>query len=110
MVPFHAGYVVCHWPSSRLRLLVERVEGLGVVAGTDVVDPDGAVCITDICRIDEKVVDTAVEVLVGDDDAVCHEIAGETQVVASCVGSEDREGVGEETGGEEDGGDDEGVM
>lgn len=76
------------------------------------VDPDCAVCITDVCRIDEKVDDTAVKVLVGDDNAVCHDRDGETGVVAHCIGSEDS-GVGEEIGDEDEEGDDgdnEGVM
>jgi hypothetical protein len=103
-------------PSSYVRLLPVLV----VVVGNKVGDSEGrvAVCIVDVCRISEKVVDTAVRVS-DDDDAVCDEIAGDVdvevvgvevvdvevivdvEVVTPCMGSEER-GVEEETGGEED--------
>lgn len=105
-----------------MLLLLDSVVGRGsVVVGIKVGDPDGMVAGSSragVCRIDEKVVDTASEVLVDDDGAVCHETetgCQEVEVVTPCVeveiGGEGVVGIGEETGGEgEDDGGDEGVM
>lgn len=83
-----------------------------VVDGNNVVDSGCkvAICTVDVCKVDENVVDAVVRVLGDDDEAVCHGIDVEAEVVTPRVGSDDRV-VGEETGGEDNGeGGNEGVM